>query len=97
MTSLPPISFGNISLGDATGFFALIFIGLSSMFMLLRTKLLKFTKNIVAIRVTHIGISALAGVFLVIHVAYLFAGRLTVHSVAGDIEVVRPTGSVEAY
>lgn len=87
MTSLPPISFGNISIGDATGFFALIFIGLSSMFMLLRTKLLKFTKNIFAIRVTHVGISALAGVFLVIHVAYLFALPVSVSLDLGYLAV----------
>ena len=70
---LPTVSFGDISVGDATGFLALILIGLSSMFMLMRSKLLKVTKNIAAIRVTHIMVSVLAGVFLLVHVAYLFA------------------------
>ncbi len=41
--------------------------------MLVRSRLLKITKNLPAVRVAHITISVLAGVFLVAHIAFLFA------------------------
>ena len=85
---MPPISFGNISIGDATGFLALIFVGLSSIFMLVRPMILKVTKNIAGIRLTHITISALAGVFMIIHVAYLFALPVSVSIDLGYVAVV---------
>jgi hypothetical protein len=76
-----------MSIGDATGFLALILIGLSSVFMLLRSKLLKVTKNIAAIRVAHIMISVLAGVSMIIHVAYLFALPISVSLDLGYVAV----------
>ena len=87
-STLPPISFGNISIGDASGFLALILIGVSSIFMLLRPKLLKVTKNIAAIRLTHVAISALAGVFMILHIAYLFALPISVSMDLGYLAVV---------
>lgn len=87
MSTLPAISIGGIAIGDATGFLALILIGLSSMFMLLRSKLLKVTKNIAAIRATHIAVSALAGVFLLVHVAYLFTPPVSVSMDLGYVSV----------
>ena len=72
MALLPPVSLGAITLGDAAAFLALILVGVTSLFMLLRPKLLKLTKNIAGIRVTHILISALAGVFMILHIAYSF-------------------------
>ncbi len=87
VSTLPAISIGGIAIGDATGFLALILIGLSSMFMLLRSKLLKVTKNIAAIRGTHIAVSALAGVFLLIHVAYLFTPPVSVSMDLGYVSV----------
>lgn len=87
MSTLPPISIGGIAIGDATGFLALILIGLSAMFMLLRSKLLKVTKNIAAIRATHVAVSALAGVFLLIHVAYLFTPPVSVSIDLGYVSV----------
>jgi hypothetical protein len=85
--TLPAISFGCISIGDATGFLALILIGLSSIFMLLRSKLLKVTKNIAAIRGTHVAISALAGIFLLVHIAYLFTPPISVSMDLGYVSV----------
>jgi hypothetical protein len=87
VSTLPAISIGGIAIGDATGFLALIFIGLSAMFMLLRSKLLKVTKNIAAIRATHVAVSALAGVFLLIHVAYLFTPPISVSMDLGYVSV----------
>jgi hypothetical protein len=62
-----------LTAGDAFGFAALILIGLAAILMLLRSKLLKLTKNLFMIRVTHIAISTLAGSFLVLHIAILFS------------------------
>lgn len=87
VSTLPAISFGGISIGDATGFLALILIGLSSMFMLLRSKLLKVTKNLAAIRGAHVAVSALGGVFLLIHVAFLFTPPVSVAMDLGYISV----------
>ncbi|HVC26887.1 MAG TPA: hypothetical protein VND40_01875 [Nitrososphaerales archaeon] len=87
VSTLPAISFGGISIGDASGFLALILIGLSSMFMLLRSKLLKVTKNIAAIRGTHVAVSALAGVFLLFHIAYLFIPPISVSMDLGYVSV----------
>jgi hypothetical protein len=85
--TLPAISIGGISIGDVTGFLALILIGISSIFMLLRSKLLKVTKNIAAIRGAHVAISALAGVFLLVHVAYLFTPPISVSMDLGYVSV----------
>ncbi|HEV2389222.1 MAG TPA: hypothetical protein VGS04_00710 [Nitrososphaerales archaeon] len=46
--------------------------------MLLRSRLLKVTKNVAAVRAAHVAVSALAGVFLLIHVAYLFTPPVSV-------------------
>jgi hypothetical protein len=85
--TLPAISFGGISIGDATGFLALILIGISSIFMLLRSKLLKFTKKIAIVRGTHVAISSLAGVFLLVHIAYLFTPPISVSMDLGYVSV----------
>jgi hypothetical protein len=90
--ALPAISFGGISIGDAMGFLALILIGLSSIFMLLRSKLLKVTKNIAAIRGTHVAVSALAGAFLLVHIAYLFTPPISVPMDLGYVSVAVAIG-----
>jgi hypothetical protein len=59
-----------ISLADLSGFVALVLAGISSAFMVLRGRILKITKNLSAIRSTHIAISAFAGIFIVIHVSF---------------------------
>ncbi len=58
--------------GDLYGFAALFLIALAAALMLLRSKLLKLTKNIALIRTSHLIISALAGFFLVLHISTLF-------------------------
>jgi hypothetical protein len=87
LSMLPASSFEGISTGDATGFLALILIGISSIFMLVRSKLLKVTRNIAAVRGTHVAISALAGVFLLVHIAYLFAPPVSVSMDLGYVSV----------
>lgn len=68
----------DISVGDATGFIALILVGVSAMFMLIRSKLLKVTRNIAAVRGVHVAVSSLAGVFMIVHIALLFTPPITV-------------------
>ncbi len=77
----------DISVGDATGFIALILIATSSLFMYLRSKLLKLTKNLGAVRGAHIVVSMLAGIFLLAHVAYLFAPPTTLAIDLGYVAV----------
>jgi len=86
-STLPQISIANITFGDASGFLALILVGLSSIFMLVRPLILKVTKDIAAIRVAHITISTLAGVFMIVHVVYLFGLPTTVSLDLGYISV----------
>jgi len=59
-----------ISVADLSGFAAVVFAGISSAFMALRGRILKITKNLSAIRSLHIAVSALAGIFIVIHVSF---------------------------
>lgn len=77
----------DISVGDATGFIALILVGASGMFMLVRSKLLKVTRNIAAVRATHVAVSFLAGVFMLAHIAYLFTPPITVGVDLGYVSV----------
>jgi hypothetical protein len=58
--------------GDAAGFLALIMVGASSTFMLVRSRVLKVTRNLAAVRAAHVTISVLAGVFMIVHVSLLF-------------------------
>lgn len=57
-------------LGDVFGLVALALIGATAVLMLLRRRILKRFKNLEAVRRAHVGIAALAGLFLVLHVAY---------------------------
>ena len=63
---------GAISAGDLYGFAALFLIALAAALMLLRSKLLKVTKNIALIRGSHLVVSTLAGLFLALHISSLF-------------------------
>ena len=58
--------------GDLYGFLALFFIALAAALMLLRSKLLKITKNLGAVRSIHVAVSTLGGFFLVLHIAVQF-------------------------
>jgi hypothetical protein len=66
-----------MSAGDAYGFAALLFIGLAAILMLLRYNLLKIIRNISTVRAIHIIVSTLAGVFLLLHLAYLYSPPVT--------------------
>jgi hypothetical protein len=59
-----------LMLGDVFGLIALALIGATAVLMLLRRRILKRFKNLEAIRRAHIAIAAVAGLFLVLHVAY---------------------------
>ena len=61
-----------MSAGDLYGFLALFFIALTAALMLLRSKLLKLTKNIGAVRSIHVAVSILAGFFLILHISTQF-------------------------
>ena len=61
-----------MSAGDLYGFAALFLVALAATLMLLRSKLLKLTKNISLIRTVHVTISTLAGLFLTLHIASLY-------------------------
>jgi hypothetical protein len=62
-----------VTAGDLFGFAAVVLAGLSAFFMVIRGKLLKLTKNLGAIRALHVVVSALAGIFIILHVAYFFS------------------------
>jgi hypothetical protein len=57
-------------LGDVFGLIALALIGATAVLMLLRRRILKRFKNLELVRRAHIAIAAVAGLFLVLHVAY---------------------------
>lgn len=65
--------FLTLSQGNMFGFLAVAFIAASALFMFLRGKILKLTRNLQLIRSIHIAISALAGVFLLLHVIYFIS------------------------
>lgn len=61
-----------MSAGDFYGFAALFLIALTAALMLLRSKLLKVTRNVVLLRVIHVILATLAGLFLALHISTLF-------------------------
>lgn len=63
--------------GDIFGFLALGFIVFTAVFMLLRKKLLKLTRNLDLLRKIHIYSATGAGVFLILHAAYFMSWPLT--------------------
>ncbi len=69
--------------GDLYGFAALFLIALAAALMLLRSKLLKLTKNIALVRATHLVLSALAGLFLALHISTLFLPPISTGIILG--------------
>lgn len=65
--------FLTLSQGNMFGFLAIALIATSALFMFLRGKILKLTRNLQLIRIVHIAISALAGLFLLLHVIYFIS------------------------
>ncbi len=63
--------------GDVFGFIALALVIFTASFMLVRRRLLKFTKNLNLLRKVHIYAATAAGFFIVLHVAYFFSYPIT--------------------
>ncbi|MDG6940255.1 MAG: hypothetical protein JRN39_07635 [Nitrososphaerota archaeon] len=70
-------------LGDAFGFTALILISVSSALMVMRSRLLKMTRNINMLRTVHLAMATSAGLFMVLHVAYYISYPLSLGIVFG--------------
>ena len=71
--------------GDLFGFLALGFISFTAIFMLIRKKLLRYTKNLELLRKVHIYAAALGGFFLVLHVGYFVSWPLTLGVILGYV------------
>jgi hypothetical protein len=56
--------------GDIFGVLALVLISATALLMLVRKRLLRRTRNLELLRRIHIIVSALGGLFLILHVAY---------------------------
>ncbi len=69
--------------GDIYGFAALFLIALAAALMLLRSKLLKITRNVALLRSIHLSLSTLAGFFLSLHISSLFVWPATLGIMAG--------------
>jgi hypothetical protein len=80
------VSFGIFILpGDIFGFVALGFIIFTAIFMLVRKKLLKYTKNLERLRRVHIYAATAGGIFLMLHVAYFITWPLTIGVLLGYV------------
>lgn len=66
-----------ILLGDVFGLIALALVIFTASFMLIRRRLLKYTKNLNLLRRVHIYAATAAGLFIVLHVAYFFSYPVT--------------------
>jgi hypothetical protein len=66
-----------VLLGDVFGYLALALVVFSASFMLVRRRLLRYTKNLTMLRQIHIYSATLAGLFIVLHVAYFFSYPIT--------------------
>jgi hypothetical protein len=66
-----------ILLGDVFGFIALALVMFTATFMLIRRRLLKYTKNLNLLRKVHIYAATAAGLFIVLHVSYFFDYPIT--------------------
>ena len=71
--------------GDIFGFLALGLIFFTAVFMMIRKKLFKFTKNLELLRKIHIYAATAGGIFLVLHVAYYISWPLTSGIVLGYV------------
>jgi len=76
------LSAATLTLGDIYGFAALFLIALAAVLMLLRSRLLKLT-GITTVRVTHLLVSALAGLFLTLHISTQFVPPVSTGIVLG--------------
>ncbi len=74
--------------GDVYGFAALFLTALAAVLMLLRSKLLKVTRNIALVRGVHVAVSTLAGLFLTLHIASLFLPPISTGIIIGYAAVI---------
>ena len=72
-------------LGDVFGIAAILLIGVTAVFMLLRRQILKRFKNLELLRRVHIAVAGFAGLFLILHVAYFISYPMTVEILLGYI------------
>jgi hypothetical protein len=79
---------GAMTAGDLYGFAALFLIALAAALMLLRSKLLKLTKNIALVRVIHLVLSSFAGLFLALHISSLFLPPISTGILLGYAAVI---------
>jgi hypothetical protein len=79
---------GAMSAGDLYGFAALFLIALTAALMLLRSKVLKLTKNLALVRVIHLVLSAAAGLFLALHISSLFLPPVSTGILLGYAAVI---------
>ncbi|HYC27111.1 MAG TPA: hypothetical protein VEB67_03720 [Nitrososphaerales archaeon] len=77
-----------LSAGDFFGFAALFMIAVAASLMLLRSELLKLTKNLALVRVLHLSTSTIAGLFLVLHISYLFLPPVSTGLIVGYAAVI---------
>jgi hypothetical protein len=78
-------------LGDAFGFLALGLITFTAIFMLIRKKLLKLTRNLELLRKLHIFAGAAGGFFLVLHASYFISWPLTEGIILGYVSTAVAT------
>jgi Rieske Fe-S protein len=79
-------------LGDVFGLLALALIGATAVLMLLRRRILKRFKNLELIRRAHIAIAGLAGLFLVLHVAYFITYPVNLEILLGYLSATGAGG-----
>ncbi|MDA4120158.1 MAG: hypothetical protein OK436_06180 [Thaumarchaeota archaeon] len=79
---------GAMTAGDLYGFAALFFIAVAAALMLLRSKLLKLTKNIALVRVIHLVLSSVGGLFLALHISTLFLPPISTGIILGYAAVI---------
>jgi hypothetical protein len=66
-----------ILLGDFFGYIALTLVVFTASFMLVRKRLLKYTRNLNLLRKVHVYAATAAGLFIVLHVAYFYNYPIT--------------------
>lgn len=64
-------------LGDVFGYLGLAFVVFTASFMLVRKRLLRYTRNLDLLRKVHIYAATLAGLFIVLHVSFFFSYPIT--------------------
>jgi len=72
-------------LGDIFGIIALALMSVTAVLMLLRKKILKRVKNLELVRRIHVAIAAMAGLFLILHVAYFVSYPVTLAVLMGYV------------